>query len=467
MRLAGTTLVYFLSKVGASAIGFLATLYFARTLGASTLGVFYVVVALLAWARIPMNAINSAVTKRVSEEVSDGEFMAAGLLVSASIFATVAVGFYAFESTINQFIGAPLMEYALLLFGAQVFFYWAVACLKGQARVGRAGLYGLLEQAVRAVVQVLLVLAGFRALGLVGGMAISFAVAGIGVLLSFDRGLTRPRREHFTRLFSFAQYSWLGNLKLKTFVWMDTIVLNFFVASALIGVYEISWNLAGFLVIVSNSIGQTLFPEISRLATEDRYDEIRSLLQEALAYSGIFLIPGFFGALVLGPELLGVYGGEFQQGATVLLILILARTFDSYASQFNSVINSIDRPDVAFRINVVYVAVNLSLNVGLVFLYGMEGAAVATAVSAVLVLALDYHYLTRLVGRIELPTMIVGKQLAAAGVMAAVLLAFDRSVGVSNDYVTVAAVFGGATVYVSLLFLIEPTIRNKFRSMAA
>lgn len=465
MRLARTTFVYFVSKVGASAIGFLATVYFARVLGASTLGVFFVVVALLAWARIPVNAVNSAITKRVSEEVSDGEFMSAGLLVETGLFAAVAVVFYVFEATINDFIGAPLMEYALVLFAAQVFFYWAVACLKGQARVGRAGLYGMFERAVRAVAQVLLVLAGFRALGLVGGMATSFALAGIAVLLSFDRGLTRPSREHFTRLFSFARYSWLGNLKLKTFVWMDTIVLNFFVASALIGVYEISWNLAGFLVIVSNSIGQTLFPEISRLATEDKYDEIRDLLQEALAYSGIFMIPGFFGALVLGPELLGIYGGEFQRGTAVLVILIVARTFDSYASQFNNVINSIDRPDVAFRINVVYVVVNLVLNVALVYSYGMEGAAVATATSAIVVLVLDYHYLTRLVGRIELPTAIVGKQIAAASAMAVVLLAYVESFGVANDYVTVAVVFGGAAVYVTVLLAIESTIRNKFRSM--
>jgi len=78
MRPANTTIVTLVSEVARSFIGFFVTLYLARELGAGVLGTFFVVVAMIVWLKIPMNAVGSALTKRVSEETGQGAFLGAG-----------------------------------------------------------------------------------------------------------------------------------------------------------------------------------------------------------------------------------------------------------------------------------------------------------------------------------------------------------------------------------------------------
>jgi hypothetical protein len=49
MRLGQTSIIHFSSRLVASVVGFLATLYFARELGAGTLGFYFVALAIVSW----------------------------------------------------------------------------------------------------------------------------------------------------------------------------------------------------------------------------------------------------------------------------------------------------------------------------------------------------------------------------------------------------------------------------------
>ncbi|MDY6779450.1 MAG: polysaccharide biosynthesis C-terminal domain-containing protein, partial [Halobacteria archaeon] len=114
------------------------------------------------------------------------------------------------------------------------------------------------------------------------------------------------------------------------------------------------------------------------------------LAQTGVAYAGLFLVPGLVGGLVLGEVILSVYSQEFQQGYLVLVLLILARLISTYKNQFVNVIDAINKPDVGFKINAVFVVTNVSLNFVLVYFRGWIGAAVATAVSAAVGCVLAY-----------------------------------------------------------------------------
>jgi len=289
--------------------------------------------------------------------------------------------------------------------------------------------------------------------------------AGLVGLVLFEVRPSLPRADHVRSLVSYARYSWLGTLSSRTFGWMDTLVLSFFVAPGLIGIYEVSWRLASVLVLVSTSIQHTLFPEISGLSSDGNREEIHFFLNEALFYAGVFTIPGLFGALVLGSKVLRIYGAEFTRGGGILLILIVARMVDAYGSQLLSAINAINRPDVAFRINFVFLISNLVLNIGLISLFGWYGAAVATATSAGSTLILSYLALSRLVDPPGIPAVGIAKQVLAAGTMATVVWALRAALPWQNMYVTVALVFVGAAIYALLLLAIYGRVRAKTRSL--
>jgi O-antigen/teichoic acid export membrane protein len=465
MRPAKTSILYFLSDVGTSVIGFLATLYFARTLGASVLGRYFVVVALVAWLSIPSNGVKSAIIKRMSEGTDQRKYLSAGFVTNGVLAAVIALTTILLRAPLETYLGAPVGIIFVILFVGQVGFWTVSSSLKGQQMVAHAGGLRTLDRILRVGIQVSLVVVGYEVAGLVAGHAVAFFVAAAAGLALSQVEFSLPTREHFRELFSYARYSWLSNMRSRTFGWMDTLVLSLFVGSGLIGIYEISWRLASVLILVSNSVSQTLFPEMSSIATTGDYDEVRKLLGEALFAAGIFTIPGFVGAFVLGPRILRIYGSEFAGGSVVLLLLIAARTLNAYGSQMLNVIDAVDRPDLAFRINLAFVVTNLVLNLTLVYLYGWYGAAIATGVSSLLMLVLGFYTVSKVIGMPPIPVAGVGQQVVAATLMGASVLLLQRALPWQNRYVTVGLVLVGGVVYAAFLLALSSRLRDKVESL--
>jgi O-antigen/teichoic acid export membrane protein len=201
---------------------------------------------------------------------------------------------------------------------------------------------------------------------------------------------------------------------------------------------------------------------LSDLSTRGEVDRIRHFVDEAIVYSGLLAIPGLFGALALGGDLLSIYRPEFAIGATVLVVLIAAQLAALYSEQFFAAVNAVDRPDVAFRINGVFVVVNLVANVALVATVGWVGAAIATATSATLTLVLVARSLSKLIDGISVPYVELAKQLLASLIMLAIVLALQTvlSSGIPS---TLALVAVGAVVYGLTVLALSSRVRDKAR----
>lgn len=475
MRLGKTTLVHFGSQVVVSVAGFVATFAIVRLLSATHLGVYAVGVAVVFWANIPAAAIGDAVKKRVSAGGDGNRYLAGGLalvalpalLVAGVILAVPgAVESYLLREAEELVVQVPLAPLLAGVVVANMLFGLLTDALQGEKRVAAAGAITAVERLLRTGLQIGLVLASVGLAALFIGHALATLLAAglalglLGLARGGGSGPLLPAREHVESLLEYARYSWLGTVETRAFSWMDTIVLSLFVSRELIGIYEVSWSLASVLALVAVSVQSTLFPELSELAAEGDTDRIHHYLDEGMVFTGVFIIPGLFGAAVVGERVLKIYDPVFQQGLVVLLVLVLARGIAAYGRQLVSAINALDRPDVAFRISAAFIAVNLVLNLALVFEFGWIGAAVATAVSATLILALGYVALTRLIGRPPIPVREIGLQVVASGMMAGLLL-LARPVVPGNHYATVVLVFAGAAVYTGILVVLSGRVREK------
>ena len=470
-RLKRTTLIHFTSQVLVSVSGFLATFAIARLLGSDVLGKYALVAALVIWFSFPVAAVGSATTKRMSEGDRPGAFLGAGVLAVA-VLVPVLVGVVLLgRSFFRSYIGAPVVGLLAAVIAATAVFKLVKNGLNGQKKVAVSGLSIAAHRVFRTVLQVTLILVGFRLGGIIAGHVAGLVLATVVALSFYDVTPSLPGREELRSLLEYARYSWLGTLQTQSFGWMDTIVLGFFVGPSLIGIYEVAWNLASVLILVGVSIRTTLFPEISDLGTEDRYAEVQEFVGDGLLFTGVFAIPGLVGAAVVGPRVLAIYRPAFSRGAAILAILVLARFVAAYGTLFLTVVNGIDRPDVAFRINAAFIVANLTLNVLLVAAFGWYGAAVATGLSATLMLLSGYVAVRRLIGAPSIPLVGIGKEVAAAGLMGAVLW-LVRPLVPQDHYLTVLLVGCGAAIYVATLLSISGRIRGKVsellpRSVAA
>lgn len=466
LRLGRTAISHFISQLTLSLSGFVATLAIARVLGANGVGAYALGLSLIVWLNIPLAGFQKALTKRLSEGGDQGEYLTAGAVANllSVLFPVLLV--VVFGSQVNEYVGSDVAALVALVLLTNGVFNTVRDTLHGEKKVARAGWVRTAEQIARTVFQIVLLVLGYKIAALFVGHALSLVFGALIAIALVDTRPAVPSKRHFRELYRYAKHGWSGGFKGNTFNWMDTVVLGFFVSTTLVGVYEVAWTLASFLAVASNSVRSTLFPEISDIAADSNNERVHHYLNEGLVFTGIFLIPGFFGALAVGPDLLRIYNTEFTQGAFVLLLLIVARLLDAYASQFTSVINGLDRPDVTLRIDLTFVAVNMSLNVLLVSQYGWVGAAVATLVSTGVSLVLGMSALTRLIGAPDIPVREIAEELVASLLMVGAVIGLDR-VAPSGMWATVAVVLVGAGVYAGILLGISPRIRQKAKAAVA
>ncbi|WP_160162902.1 oligosaccharide flippase family protein [Natrinema limicola] len=466
MRLGQTSVIKFGSTLLASVAGFVATLYIAQELGSAMLGAYSLFIAVLTWLKTGFGSgLHYAINKRVSEDGDSSRDLGAGLIVQTVAFVFVSLGLIAVRDPLNKYLsfqGAALM---ILTLGVLLAFSFVISTLHGEQKVHVASLLRPIDRVIRSSVQlgvVFLSLLGGGVAGLVWGYVAGAIVAtAVGVTLVSIRPRL-PDRKHFENVLGFTRYSWLSGLEERSFSAMDTVVLGAFVGTNLIGYYEIAWNLASLLAIFATAIVQTLFPTISNHTSNDEHDAVSNLVTDGLAYLGLFLIPGLLGVLVVGEHVLRIYGSEFQRASTVLVILVAARLIYAYEAQFISTLDALNHPEVAFRVNLVFVTANLVLNVVFVSLFGWLGAAVATGTAACIGLILSFRALRSFI-EFDLPLREFANQLIAAVVMGCVVWLGEPVVVQTPAGPILTALLlvgGGATVY----FLVLIGISNRFRT---
>ena len=468
MRLGQTSIIHFVSSFVSSALGFVATVYVARILGPEPLGVYQVAIGLISWLAIfGKVGISRAITKRVSEGNDQGKYAVAGTTVIVALFAVVTAGVLLFSGKIASYVEYPATGYVILILLVVLLNSLVRSLLNGLKLVHVSGLLSPIKTGGQALAQIGLIIGGVSTAALFIGHLVGFViVVVIGSYYVFRDlpSIEIPERRHFKGLFDFAKYSWLGNLQSRMFNYTDVLVLGYFVSSGLIGIYAAAWNIGQFLILFSGTLKSTLFPEMSSMSAEQDPQAVSRLVEQSLTFGGLFLIPGLFGGVILGERILRVYGPEFTQGAPVLSILILANLFMGYQNQLLNILNAIDRPDLAFRVNVVFVVANVLLNIVLIYLYGWVGAAVATVTSIAISLVVAYGHVNGIID-FNLPVIEIARQWVAGAVMGIIVyggLKVEETYQVvgHNFAVVMILVILGAGVYFIILLGLSQEFRE-------
>jgi O-antigen/teichoic acid export membrane protein len=465
MRIGQTSAIVFVSKLLSSVLGFAATLYFARTLGAEILGYFATTIALVSWLKLTGDiGVSNAVRKRITEGDDISEFAMAGVITIATFTVAISLIVVLFNDLIESYVGRPVTVFVVVLLASQLLKSMIYSLLEADQLVHISGILEPVQTGSRAAIQTGLVILGFELSGMFIGQAAGWILASIVGILYISTSFSLPTFYHFKRLYDYAKYSWLGALESRSFRNVDILLLGVFVSPTLVGIYSVSWSLATFLTIFGGAVRTAIFPQISRSDAEGDIEQVVSHIIDGLSFGGLVIIPGFVGAILIGDRILRVYGPEFTRGAAVFGLLVLSCLFHGYQQQLLNVLSAIDRPDLSFRINFVFITANVVCNAVLIFWIGWIGAAIASVVSSTLGMALAYRTL-----QVQLdfatPWKVIGKQVLSAGVMGifAYLLEVALDVTIVRKYnivLVLIVVTTGTAIYFFTLFLISLNFRR-------
>jgi O-antigen/teichoic acid export membrane protein len=372
-----------------------------------------------------------------------------------------------FRHEVNEYVGFPAAGFLILMLGASLGVNAVTSLLDGRHLVHISGLLSPIRTGGRATLQIGALSVGLGIAGLFGGYILGYLLVvllGVVVISRNIETVTKPTRNNLKNLFSYAKYAWLGALQSTAFNRVDIAVLGFFVPQSFIGFYSASWNIAQFLILFGGSLSRTLFPEMSKISEGRNSQAVSSLVHSALSYAGLMLIPGLIGGTILGDRILRIYGPDFEQATVVLSILISACLLQAYQAQLTNTLNAINRPDLSFRINAVFIVANVVLNVILIYFHGWVGAAVATAVSVAISLIVGYVTLSPIV-QFSIPFGEIGRQWLAAILMGIVVYTGLR---IESTYLHIghnlAIVFTLVTLGAGVYFLALLAISTRFRT---
>jgi len=461
------SLIHICTSIAITAIGFLSTVYFAHVLGPSILGAYFLFLAYFAIFNLVVDGgFGNATAKRISEGKDQEEYYSASavlriLLLVISLAILVAV--------------RPL----LVDLNSGDLFWWLVIALVvnvplgiistgnyGLAKAGVVQAGNLLNNLTRIFLQVIFVFLGFQLAGLAGGFVAGLA---IGCLLNYryiELHLRRFAVGHLKSLFTFSFWIFLAMSGILVITTADVVLIGYFMSSADVGIYRVALQLASLGAFIALALENVLYPRFSRWNEEGDLGTVASSLSRGYTFSLVLAVPFCVGGWLLADKLLYyLYGEAFVDGTAALILLL--PLYVVYIFQYFQVmtLNALNHPKDSFWITAAVVLVNIFLNLLLIPVIGIAGAAAATLISMLLSVIIAHRVLGHYI-IVKMERKPVFHILAATAVMALVVGGLRFAIPVVHLAYLVALIIIGAVVYFVLLLRMDRGIRDEVKGMA-
>lgn len=461
------SIISFASTIGLTMVGLLSTMYFSHKIGPAVLGVYYLFLAYFGvFSLIGDAGFGSAAVKRIAEGKEQNEFFTAHLVLKGILLlATVAI-----ILLIQQlFVDTPLsgnVSWLLIVLTVSTIYNAINAGTAGTGKMGASQITHLVNNVSKVIIQVAAVFLGFDAGGLIGGLAGGMIA---GLLLNFrflDLRLARFNRKHLSSLFTFSFWIFLSSGGILIFNYTDTILLGYFLTEVDVGIYRVAFQLTAVATFTTYALNNTLYPRISHWGAHHEMQLIESSLARAFTYSLLLAIPACVGGWILGDKLLYfLYGAVFATGAPALAVLFLVQVVAVFTNLQTMSLNALDRPHDSFRVTAIAAGANIVLNLLLIPIIGILGAALATLGTMLLNAGLSKRALSK-VAQVRLETKPVRHIVVSTTVMAVVTVSFRCIVPLVNIAFVLFAVALGGAVYLVTLFRLDHSIRHEMLEIA-
>jgi O-antigen/teichoic acid export membrane protein len=326
--------------------------------------------------------------------------------------------------------------------------------------------------ATPALKPVLVWLAGVTGLGVTGlalGWSIpeALACAAAGVVLARLVGRARERAPRSTsgtvrglvrEFWSFSAPRGVAAAFQITIIWFDLLLLSHFRAASEVGIYGAASRAVTIGTFALQAIRLAIAPQISRLLARDGRAGAQAVYQTATWWLIAVSWPLFIAFAIFGPTLLDVFGSGFDAGATALAILSIAMLVNLGTGNVTVVLLMGGKSSWNLLNTAVALGLNVGLNLVLIPRYGMEGAAIAWAVSIIvdnlMALAEVWIFLgMRPFGRGYAPAAV-----AALGCIGGIGLAIRALLGPTDAGLAVF-VLVAVPVYLVVLWRLRATLR--------
>jgi O-antigen/teichoic acid export membrane protein len=217
------------------------------------------------------------------------------------------------------------------------------------------------------------------------GAVLVYAAANTVILTSLIRRIRRlipfglrPDWGLFSRQMRFGLKSYVQVLTMHLLFRSDVYMVAYFLGPAQTAFYSLALHLAEMILEVPQAVGWVVYPRLASLADV----EAHRLTAQACRRTVLLASVGGMGLVVLGPFIVTVlYGRAYAPAAGPLPFVVLGIMTLSVFTIITRNFTSRNNQQINIRAGAVALVSNVALNVFLIPLMGIKGAALATSIA--------------------------------------------------------------------------------------
>ncbi|MFC1786428.1 flippase [Halobacteriota archaeon] len=259
------------------------------------------------------------------------------------------------------------------------------------------------ENAIRFIVIAILLSLGFGLLGAAWGWCISIMITPFLAFYFLEKrvfSILKTKTKSYPlgkELFSFSWPLLLGSFSGLVLGWSDTLMLGYFATSSDVGIYNAALPTAMLVLTIPSIFGIIFMPVVSELFSRGRYDDIRDIYSIVTKWILSLIIPAFLLMVLFAPSVLRIiFGTEYAGGASALVLLTSGYLLVSLFGLTASILEAYGRTKIIMGCTFFAAALNFILNLYLIPIYGITGAALATGSSLAIFGIIQFLFVYRI-----------------------------------------------------------------------
>ncbi|MHB8893956.1 MAG: flippase [Candidatus Geothermincolia bacterium] len=386
-------------------VSLLVTGYIARRIDTSDFGIFnFVVTYIMLFFPLAILGMNRVMIKDMAG--SEGREKYAGKLLPLRFTATVLVGAAIVISA--HLLGYPARVVAAIGVGSLIFLFQMFSetfsdIFHSYQRMEFTALIGLVAGMTLTILSAVAAYLGYGLFGILGAYVFGQMLGALLALTLLRKYFFRIRlrldlkfcREKIVEGFPFFLMTMLWYAMMR----VDTLVLSKKVGMDQIGLYTAAIMLVTKLSIIPQGISSAILPELSRLVSLDKKEEMAELVRKFMSKLLVFVLPGTILASAYAEVMMRIiFGEKYSGGSIILSIGIWAFLLRCLAFVEFSLLTALGMQKKMLGYYVVGFAYCIVANFLLIWKYGRLGAVFAYVTSQLLLTALFTARATKSVG---------------------------------------------------------------------
>lgn len=395
MTLGRNTLTGTATSLLVVALGIVVSIVLTRSFGAHDRGVYFLLVGANAMVA---DVVGPGVGDALATFAARGRHLfgdlhavavVAAVCVGAAGLALGSVAFILLRENVLRSLSYPELLVALLVVPATVYQRYWTSLMIG---LGRISLLNWTTAALNIVsATAMIVTVGALGLGIPGFLGAWAATMLVGACLSvvlsrrIEGRLWRPNCRVAREVAVFGARSNGAAIAQQVSLRFDAYAVNAIVGTSALGVYSLATTVAESAWIPVRALNAASLTRTARLSQRESAELTASLVRLSTLLIAVVAAP----IAIASPWLLpAVYGSDFR-GAVIPFVVLLpgVACLSAMFLLHNYILVQMQRPGLLSIVTLAQAAIGIALFVGLIELWGIKGAAVASTITYALVLA--------------------------------------------------------------------------------